>query len=170
MMIFIVLIVVIKILIWYILSHSVLAHYADLLTTFSDIFIDAVLISDSFLKPFLSFQFSLPGFKLIRKIEFKKAGVALRYTLRSEIVSLSTNLYNVSAEYLLIEVTFSLTKVFIAVFYSPSFLIDYFSTLDNLLNNVRPLNDQIILLENFNTCLLKNNNIVIINYLPLLAR
>lgn len=144
-------------------AQSVPAHYTDLLTTFSGIPIDAILISESFLKPSLSsYQFSLPGFKLIRNDRIGKGGGGVAMYIRSEysfkIVSLSPNPYSASAEYIFIELSLGYTKLLIAVFYSPSLLIDYFTTLDNLLNNLRPIYDHIILLGDFNTCLIKNDH------------
>lgn len=48
-------------------AQSIATHYADLLATFSNKNIHAVLISETFLKPSLSSHlYPLPGFRLIR--------------------------------------------------------------------------------------------------------
>lgn len=143
-------------------AQSLPAHYTDVVSSFSDTSIDAVLISESFLKPSLpSALYPLPGYQLIRNDRTGKGGGGVAIYLRSDIpfkiISSSPNNYSESAEYLLLQVIFHHSKVLLAVFYSPSLHIDYFSDLENILNDFLPLHDHTLLIGDFNTCLIKND-------------
>lgn len=143
-------------------AQSVPGHYSDLLASFSSAHLDALLISESFLKPsLLSTQYSLPGFVLIRNDRTGKGGggvaIYLRADLPYRVVSSSPSLYSGSAEYLFLEVSFHHTKVLLAVLYSPNLHIDYFDSLDSTLSDLCPLYEHVILMGDFNTCLIKND-------------
>lgn len=111
-------------------AQSIPGHYPDLLATFdSSSRVDAILVSESFLKPSLpSTQYSLPGYKLIRndRTGVGCGGVAiyLRADIPHSIVSAFPSPYSASAEHLFLEISLHHTKVFLAVFYSPSLHID----------------------------------------------
>lgn len=143
-------------------AQSIPAHYSDLSSTFLSNDIDAILVSESFLKPSLSsLQFSLPGFILIRNDRTGKGGGGVAIYLRSNIpytiLASSPNAYHEAAEYLLLEISLNHSKILLMVLYSPSLHIDYFTTLDNLLHHYCPFYRDILLLGDFNTCLLKND-------------
>lgn len=144
-------------------AQSVPAHHSDLLFSFNCNTVDAILISESFLKPSLpSNLFTLPGFNLIRNDRTGKGGggvaIYLRNDLSYKIIEASCSQYSESAEYLFIEVRFNFSKVLLAVFYSPSLHINYFATLENLLDHLCPIYEHVLLLGDFNTCLLKQDS------------
>jgi exonuclease III len=144
-------------------AQSIPAHYPDMLATFNNNNLHAILISETFLNPILpSTSYSLPGFQLIRndRVSSSHGGVAiyLRYGIPFSIISRSpqpppTN----SAEYLFLEVTMSRHKIVLGVFYSPSLKVDYFATFETLLEDMVPIYDHIIVMGDFNTCLLKRD-------------
>lgn len=143
-------------------AQSIPAHYPDLLATFTNENIDAILVSESFLKPSLpSLQFSLPGYILIRNDRTGKGGGGVAVYLRSnicyKIISCSPSAYNESAEYMILEITRNFSKILLIVLYSPSLHIDYFNLLENLLHDYCPLYRDIIILGDFNTCILKSD-------------
>ena len=144
-------------------AQSVPAHYSDLLTSFACDHLDAILISESFLKPsLLSTQFSLPGFKLIRNDRTGKGGggvaIYLRADLSYSVITASPSEYSGSAEHLFIEVTLHHSKLLLGVYYSPSLHVDYFSSFETLLESFCPAYDHTIIMGDFNTCLLKNDS------------
>lgn len=144
-------------------AQSVPAHHSDLLVSFDSNTVDAILISESFLKPSLPPNlFTLPGFNLIRNDRVGKGGggvaIYLRHDFSYKIINTSPSQYSESAEYLFIEVTVNFTKLLLAVFYCPSLHINYFPILDNLLYQLCPIYDHILLLGDFNTCLLKQDS------------
>ncbi|KAL4710040.1 hypothetical protein ACJJTC_011625 [Scirpophaga incertulas] len=133
-------------------AQSVPGHYNDLLESFNNDIVDAILISETFLKPSLpSTQFSIPGFKLIRNDRTEKGGGGVALYLRGDIpynvVSLSPSVYSMSAEHIFVEVTLHHSKILVGVFYSPSLHIDYFNSLDSLFNDVCPTYDHFVLLD-----------------------
>ncbi|XP_052756195.1 uncharacterized protein LOC128201897 [Galleria mellonella] len=144
-------------------AQSVPAHYDDLLSAFDSKIVDAVLISESFLKPpLLSTQFSLPGFRLIRndRVGAGGGGVAiyLRMDISYKIIEQSPSIYSQSAEYLFIEINCHYSKLVLGVYYSPSCHIDYFSSFESNLENLSTLYDHTIILGDFNTCLIKDDH------------
>lgn len=144
-------------------AQSIPCHYLDILATFTNSHVDAILISESFLKPSLpSVQYSLPGYKLIRNDRTGKCGGGVAIYLRADIsyniISASPSLYSGNAEYLFIELSLYHSKILLAVFYSPSLHINYFPSFENLLSDLRPLYNHVLILGDFNTCLLKNDS------------
>lgn len=144
-------------------AQSVPGHYSDLLASFSSAHLDALLISESFLKPsLLSTQYLLPGFVLVRNDRTGKGGGGVAMYLRADlpyrVVSSSPSLYSESAEYLFLEITVHHTKVLLAVLYSPNLHIDYFNSLDAILSDLCPMYEHVILMGDFNTCLIKNDS------------
>ena len=144
-------------------AQSVPFHYSDILASFDSNIIHGILISESFLKPSLpSTQYSLPGFILIRNDRIGKGcgGVAiyLRADLQFSIISQSPSNYSNSAEHLFIEVFYHHTKFLLGVYYSPSLRVDYFSSFQTQLENLCPLYEHVIILGDFNTCLMKNDS------------
>ncbi|KAG7310019.1 hypothetical protein JYU34_004547 [Plutella xylostella] len=144
-------------------AQSIPAHYSDMLTSFDNNHIHAVLVSESWLKPSLDSSFyPLPGFQLIRndRINKRAGGVAiyLRSHIPYTIVSKSPSEYSEKAEHLLIEVRLGYTRMLLGVCYSPSMTINYFSSFEKLLDDFSPLFDSTIVMGDFNTCLLKNDS------------
>ncbi|XP_068620592.1 uncharacterized protein [Battus philenor] len=144
-------------------AQSIFAHYLTLLATFAPPnYIDAILVSESFLKEDIdSESVDLPGYELIRNDRSHKGcgGVAiyLRKSINYNIVVQSPSRYTKSAEYLFIEPYYKDTKILLGVFYSPSSNIDYFECFDNILMNYRLKYQHVNILGDFNTDLLKNN-------------
>lgn len=143
-------------------AQSLPAHHSELLATFTSDNIHACLISESFLKPTLpSRSYDLPGFVLIRNDRTGKGGggvaIYLRSQMKYKVVSSSASLYSSSMEHLFIEVTLKTTARFLlGVIYSPP-TIDYFSTLEQLLDLHIPQYEHFMIMGDFNTCLLRND-------------
>lgn len=143
-------------------AQSIPSHYSDLLNTFTINSLHACLVSESFLKPSLpSSSFSLPGFNLIRNDRIGKGcgGVAIyiRTELKYKILATSPQTYSGSLEYIFIEVTINPTvRVLLGVVYAPP-TIDYFSTLELLLETHSPQYDHVVIMGDFNTCPLRQD-------------
>lgn len=142
--------------------QSISAHYMQMLSTFNSNAIDAILVSETFLKPTTnSDEFSLPGFALIRNDREDKGGggvaIYLRKEISSKIVESSPSNYSMSAEHLFIEILYKGTKVLLGVYYSPSLRINYFAQLKNLLEKHRRKYEYFITMGDFNTDLIKND-------------
>lgn len=143
-------------------AQSIHAHYADMLTSFDCKFIDAILVSETFLKPSIpSIQYHLPGFVLIRNDRVGKGGGGVAIYLRADIpfkiIDQSLSAHSNIAEYLFIEITVHHSKILLGVYYPPSRNIDYFSSLEINLENLTPIYDHTLILGDFNTCLLKKD-------------
>ena len=143
-------------------AQSIPAHYSDMLSTFENQSVHAILVSESWLKPCLpSVAYALPGFHLIRNDRSGRSGGGVAIYLRSHIpfsiLDVSQTLGNAGAEHLFIEVLFCHTKILLGVYYNPSLTIDYFSSFEALLDKYQPLYDHTLLMGDFNTCLVKND-------------
>lgn len=145
-------------------AQSIPAHYPELLASFDGKNIHAILVSESWLKPCLpSTSYSLPGFNLIRNDRTGSGGGGVAIYLRSHIsysvVDMSPQPPSANAgEHLLIAVELSFTKILLGVYYSPSLRINYFSSFENLLENLIPTYAHSIIMGDFNTCLLKKDS------------
>lgn len=122
-----------------------------------------MLISESFLKPSLpSPQYALPGFVLIRNVRIDKGGggaaVYLRTDISYTVVCASDSEYSEPAEYLLLGLSVNHSKVLLSMFYSPKLTIDYFESFDKILSDLCPICDHVILICDFNTCLINNDS------------
>lgn len=142
-------------------AQSIPGHYTDLLNTFNISSLHVCLVSESFLKPTLpSTSFSLPGFSLIRNDRIGKGGGGVAIYLRSEfkykILNVSPQAYTASMEHIFIEVSINPTvKFFLGVVYAPP-TVDYFNTLELLLETYVPQYDNILIMGDFNTCPLRD--------------
>lgn len=144
-------------------AQSIPAHYPDMLATFESKNIHAILVSESWLKPCLaSTCYSLPGFRLIRNDRIGKGGGGVAIFLRSNI---SFQIINVSTqpptpditEHILLEVQLGFSKILIGAFYNPSMTNNYFTDFEQILDKFTPSYKHIIIMGDFNTCLLKND-------------
>ncbi|CAH2098371.1 unnamed protein product [Euphydryas editha] len=144
-------------------AQSIPAHFPDLLTSFQNKNLHAILVSESWLKPCLpSTSFCLPGFRLIRNDRLDRAVGGVAIYLRSHIpftvIDSSQHHNSPGAEHLFIEVLFSNTKLLLGVYYNPSLTIDYFMSFENLLEKFVPFYSHTIIMGDFNTCLLKKDS------------
>ncbi|KAJ8719480.1 hypothetical protein PYW08_011655 [Mythimna loreyi] len=144
-------------------AQSVPGHYSDLLASFSSAHLDALLISETFLKPsLLSSHYALPGYVLVRNDRTGKGGggvaIYIRADIPHKIISVSPSQYSGSAEFLFLEITVNHSKILLAVFYSPNLHINYFDSLESCFNNMCPSYEHVILMGDFNTCLLKDDS------------
>lgn len=145
-------------------AQSIPSHFPDMLTAFDNRNIHAVLVSETWLNPCLpSTSYSLPGFQLLRNDRINRTGGGVAIYIRSHIpcsivdVSPPSSSSDI-AQHLFIELSLSHTKILLGVFYSPSLRVDYFSTLEKLLEDLTPLYSHTLLMGDFNTCLLKNDS------------
>lgn len=143
-------------------AQSIPCHYSDLFTTFNSESIHAVLVSETFLKPSLqSTSYSLPGFVLVRNDRIGKrcGGVAIyvRSNFKYKIISQSPSNYTSSSEHLFLEIILKNTKFLLGVVYAPP-TVDYFAALEILLETHLPSYEHNLIMGDFNTCLLKNDN------------
>ena len=146
-------------------AQNILTHYPNLLFSFDNINVHAILVSESWFKPCLpSAAYTLPGFHLIWNDRSSRTGGGVAIYLRAHIPFSSTLDYSqhnidnsVSPEHLFIELTFAHTKVLLGVYYSPSLTVDYFDSFENLLEKFAPSYKHLIIMGDFNTCLLKND-------------
>lgn len=141
-------------------AQSIPAHFTDLLDAFSYSSIHAVLVSESWLKPSLpSTSFPLPNCVLIRNDRTGKGGGGVSIYLKShlpyKIVLQSPSAYSSSPEYLFIEVDLGI-KFLLGVVYCPP-NIDYFSKLEGLLENLLLDYNRVLIMGDFNTCLMKQD-------------
>ncbi|XP_059048701.1 uncharacterized protein LOC131843932 [Achroia grisella] len=85
-------------------------------------------------------------------------GVAifLRWDIPYEVVSQSSPNLN-GPEHLFIKISLHHTKVLLGVYYSPSLHVNYFDSFDNIISELRPNFDHLIIMGDFNTCLIKND-------------
>lgn len=145
-------------------AQSIPAHYPEMLATFDQHNIHAILVSESWLKPCLpSTSYAIPGFILVRNDRTDRPGGGVAIYLRSNIpytiINLSTQPPPANAgEHLFLELTLSHTKILIGVYYSPNKNVDYFSSFENLLEDLLPSYPHTVILGDFNTCLLKNDS------------
>ncbi|CAB3244509.1 unnamed protein product [Arctia plantaginis] len=120
-------------------------------------------VSESWLKPCLpSGSYSLPGFHLIRNDRSVRGGGGVAIYLRTHIpfsiVSLSSQPPPTDAgEHLFLEVELHHHKLLLGVYYSPSLHVNYFSSFEQILENLTPSYEHTIILGDFNTCLLKGD-------------
>lgn len=115
-------------------AQSVPRHYSDLLASINCAHLDALLISESWLKPTLtSVLFALPGFVLIRNDRSGKGGGGVAIYLRDDIpykvISASPSAYSGSAEHLFIEISLHHVKMFLGVMYLVLTSVSIISTL-----------------------------------------
>lgn len=146
-------------------AESLTAHYSTLLSSFSNLSLGAILVSETFLKPSIpSSMVSFVGYNLIRNDRLHKArgGVAiyLREDLQYSIVATSNGLLEGSMEYIFLEVLVNNLKLLLGVVYRPpsssfpGFLTEY----ENVLSGFVPMYSNILIQGDFNCNLLANNS------------
>ena len=86
-------------------------------------------------------------------------GVAiyLRTHISYSILNTSQTMGSAHAEHLFIGVILRHTKLLLGIFYSPNFTVDYFSSLEVLVDQFMPSYERTLIMGVFNTCLLKND-------------
>ncbi|CAK1588724.1 unnamed protein product [Parnassius mnemosyne] len=139
-------------------AQSVPSHYSDLTEAFTDADVHAVLISETWFKPHLpSTSYPLSGFSLIRndRVDRRGGGVAiyLRCDFSYKIVASSSPYYTASAEFLFLEVCVKGAKLILGVVYCPP-SVDYFSSLETILESLGSKYSHHIIMGDFNTDLL----------------
>ncbi|XP_026731853.1 uncharacterized protein LOC113496734 [Trichoplusia ni] len=143
-------------------AQSVPSHYSDLVDTFSNSGVHAVLISETWLKPhLLSTTYPLPGFVLIRNDRVEKRGGGVAIYLRSEfpfkILATSPG-SSASSEFLFLEVFVKGAKLILGVVYCPP-TVDYFSSIEPVLESIGSEYSHVIVMGDFNTDLLSENSL-----------
>lgn len=141
-------------------AQSIPSHFADLLESFDQPNLHAVLVSETWLKPSLpSVCYPLPGYILVRNDRTEKRGGGVAIYLKSnfayKIVLQSPSTYSACAEYLFLEVDVGL-KLILGVVYCPP-NVNFFSKLENSLETLMVDYTHFIIMGDFNTCLLNNN-------------
>ena len=145
-------------------AQSIPAHFPDMLASFNQNNLHAIMVSESWLKPCLaSISYTLPGFRLIRNDRIGAGGGGVAIYLRSHlaytILSASSQPPTLdNGEHLFIEVELAHTKILLGVFYASSLRVNYFSSFENLLEYFSPSYTHTIIMGDFNTCLLKRDH------------
>ncbi|CAH2105833.1 unnamed protein product [Euphydryas editha] len=143
-------------------AQSILAHYSELLTSFSTGIVDCILISETWLKPSIpSTSCPLPGYQLFRNDRTERGGggvgIFLRSCIPATVVCCSPSLLG-TLEYLFLEIIINHRKILLGVLYSPNDKFNYFKQLEDVLEGLVPNYEHVICMGDLNTCLLKNDN------------
>lgn len=143
-------------------AQSIPQHYTELVESFKSAPIQAILISETWLKPSLpSTSFGLPGYVLIRNDRTGKRGGGVAIYLRDDfpykIIASSCPAYSASPEYLFLETNVRGVKVVLGVIYCPP-NIDFSSQLDTLLVSISSEYNHVVIMGDFNTDLTKVNS------------
>lgn len=138
-------------------AQSVPSHYSELYEVFTSTNVHAILISETWLKPsLLSTTYPLQGFTLIRndRIDKRGGGVAiyLRSYLSYKVLAVSSSVA-ASPEFIFLEVCLKGAKCVLGVIYCPP-SIDYFSSLESILESLGSEYTHHIIMGDFNTNLL----------------
>lgn len=145
-------------------AQSIPAHYPDMQASLLNKNIQAIVVSETWLKPCLpTTLYSLPGFHLIRNDRTSSRGGGVAIYLRSNIpfsvISTSPQPPPSNAgEHLFVEVILSNNKILLGAYYSHSSSVNYFSSFEKILEDLIPLYSHNIILGDFNTCLLKQDH------------
>lgn len=140
-------------------AQSIPSHYSDFLETFTDTDVNAILISESWLKPqLLSTAYPLADFIFIRNDRAERRGGGVAIYLRSHIPYkiLFSSSVSSSAEFLFLEICTKGAKAVLGVVYCPP-NVDYFSSLDSILESLGSEYSHHIIMGDFNTDLLSSH-------------
>ncbi|XP_026746904.1 uncharacterized protein LOC113508137 [Trichoplusia ni] len=142
-------------------AQSVPSHYSDLFDTFADADVHAVLISETWLKPhLLSTTYPLPGFILIRNDRVGKRGGGVAIYLKSGLshkILVSSPANSATAEFIFIEACVNGAKIVLGVVYCPP-CVDYFSSIEPVLESLGSEYQHIVIMGDFNTDLLSHSS------------
>lgn len=138
-------------------AQSIPGHYTDALESFDIKALDAVLVSESFLKPSLpSTFFPIPGCVLIRNDRTGKGGGGVAIYLKShipyKIISQSSSLYTASPEFIFIEIDVGVRLALGVVYVPPT--IDH-TNLESLLETISSDYNRVIIMGDFNSCMIE---------------
>lgn len=138
--------------------QSLSAHFDEFQALFSDLTFDAILVSETWLKPSLSSNiFLIPGYTLIRNDRINKrgggVGIFIKGSLKYKLIAASPAPYNELPEYLLIEVDMHTQKLLLGVIYKPP-RVGHFSDFENDISAVIHNYPHTILMGDLNTNLL----------------
>jgi hypothetical protein len=139
-------------------AQSLRCHIDEIRVLFLSCNVDAICVSESWLKPDISdFEIQLPGYKIIRNDRLGKVGggvaIYLRSHISSKVLCHSLPHYCSKPEYLFIEIAINNTKCLLSVCYRPP-KIGFLSEFENALLNYMPSYNNILVLGDFNTDLL----------------
>lgn len=138
-------------------AQSIPAHFNDMLASLDCTNLHSILISESWLKPCISTTtYSLPGFQLVRndRVYARGGGLAgyIRTRLPFSVMSMSSQPpATFAGEHIFLE-------VLLGVYYSTSLRVEYFSSLELLLENLTPSYSHTTVMGDFNTCSLKKDS------------
>jgi hypothetical protein len=139
-------------------AQSLRCHIDEVRELFLSCNVDAIGVSESWLKPDISnLEIQLPGYNIIRNDRIGKAGGGVAIYLRSHIpykvLFHSPSHYCSKPEYLFIEVIINNSKCLLSVCYRPP-KIGFLSEFENALLNYMPSHNNILVMGDFNTDLL----------------
>ncbi|XP_022824230.1 uncharacterized protein LOC111354847 isoform X1 [Spodoptera litura] len=149
-------------------AQSIPNHFEHMPTSFDCKNIHAILVSETWLKPYHdNTKYSLPGYKLIRndrvvtvKDKYERGGgvaIYLREDITFAIIEKSQNSEIKVLECLFLGIDFQNTKILLAVYYSPSKKINFFSSFEKMYRKHSGNYEHHIIMGDFNTCYLNPN-------------
>ena len=143
-------------------AQSIPAHYSELLATFENAPVHACLVSETFLKPTLpSSSFALPGYVLVRNDRTGKGGggvaIYIRADIKYKVVSQSPSSYSKALEYLLLDISLNTVPVLLGVAYAPP-TVTFIDKLEEILETFVPAYEHVLLMGDFNTCLIRERD------------
>ncbi|KAI5707306.1 hypothetical protein M8J75_016584 [Diaphorina citri] len=146
-------------------AESLTAHYPAFLSSFSDLSLGAVLVTETFLKPSIpSSMVSFVGYNLIRNDRLHKGrgGVAiyLRGDFEYSIAAMSNGNVEGSMEYIFLEIRINNSKLLLGVVYRPprrSF-VEFLTEYENILADFVPVYSNILIQGDFNCNLLNDTS------------
>lgn len=134
--------------------ESIIAHRDNFLDIFSDCIFDVIVVSETFLKPAISFTpYLLNSYNVIRHDREGKEGggllVYIKTNVKYKVLTTSEAKYCSKPEYVILELSCLNWKLLLCAFYRPP-KIGHLDELYNLIGNILPVYDNFFMLGDIN--------------------
>lgn len=142
-------------------AQSIVAHKDDFLEIFSPLNIHVILVSETWLKPTLaSSLIHLEGYSILRTDRLEKRGggicMYIKTDLKCKLIYQTPGEYRSRPEFMFVEVSVLGEKCLLATVYRPP-NIGYITDFQDILENLLPRYDHVVIMGDFNTNLLDTN-------------